>query len=57
MPAEEYEISAHTGQRLRSGGWNNGIGFRLCMPVIPGSVNEDHHRDGSVGAKLNLFSQ
>jgi len=57
MPAEEYEISAHTGQRLRSGGWNNGIGFRLCMPVIPGSVNEDHHQDGSVGAELNLFSQ
>jgi hypothetical protein len=54
MPADEYEISAHTGQRFRSGGWNNGVGFRLCMHVIPASVNENRHQDAECrsGAEL-----
>jgi len=42
MPVDEYEISAHTGQRFRSRGWNNGVGFRLCMQLLPGSVYETH---------------
>lgn len=58
MPANEYEISAHTGQRFRSGGWNNGVGFRLCMQVIPESVNEYRHQDTErdAGAELNSLS-
>ena len=55
MPVDEYEISSHTGQRFRSRGWNNGVGFRLCIQLLPGVCTRPTIKTRVVSGDLDLF--